>query len=113
MSFNTVPPSDSTYWELLDELVQDEPVGSGDPDLLGLLAAVGISKGRKFEPDERMRRILDEALTVGNATARTLSFAPRDAEGWAYYPGSQWMNMLFAGGYEFLAPPPRSHPRVS
>ena len=101
-----MPPSDSTYWELLDELIQDEPVGSGDPDLLGLLAAVGISKGRKFEPDERMRRILDEALTVGNATARTLSFAPRDAEGWAYYPGSQWMNMLFAGGYEFLAPPP-------
>ena len=46
MSFNTVPPNDWTYWELLDELIQDEPVGSGDPDLLGLLAAVGISKGR-------------------------------------------------------------------
>jgi hypothetical protein len=44
-------------------------------------------------------------VTVGNATARTLSFAPREAEGWAYYPGSQWMNMLFSGGYEFLTPP--------
>ena len=106
VSFNTVPPADSSYWDLLDELVQEEPVGSGDPDLLGLLAAVGISRGRAFEPDERMRRILDEAATVGNATARTLSFAPREEEGWAYYPGSQWMNMLFTGGYEFLAPPP-------
>ena len=43
---------------------------------------------------------------VGNATARTISFAPRDEEGFAYYPGSQWMNMLFNGGYEFLTPPP-------
>ena len=110
VSFNTVPPNDWTYWELLDELIQDEPVGSGDPDLLGLLAAVGISKGQEFAPDERMRRILEEAVTVGNATARTLSFAPREAEGWAYYPGSQWMNMLFSGGYEFLTPPPEVTP---
>jgi hypothetical protein len=31
---------------------------------------------------------------------------PRDQEGWAFYPGSAWFNMLFAGGYEFLTPPP-------
>lgn len=106
LSFNTVPPNDWSFWEYINELIQDEPVGSGDPDLLGLLATVGISKGRAFAPGERMRTTLEDALTVGNATARTLSFAPRKEEGWAYYPGSQWMNMLFSGGYEFLAPPP-------
>ena len=53
-----------------------------------------------------MRAILEEAVAVGNATARTLSMAPRESEGMAYYPGSAWFNMLWAGGYTFMDPPP-------
>ena len=44
---------------------------------------------------------------VGNATARTVSFAFRPEEGFAYYPDSNWYNMLWVGGYEFLDPPPQ------
>ena len=106
LDMNTLNPNDFSYWETIDELIQQEPVGSGDPEILGLLAAVGIRKGQPFAPDERMREILDEAAAVGNATARTLSIAPRESEGMAYYPGSAWFNMLFVGGYEFLTPPP-------
>jgi len=54
-----------------------------------------------------MRKILEDAVVVGNATARTVSLAPRPEEGFGYYPDSQWFNMLFAGGYEFLDPPPQ------
>ena len=96
----------SRYWETIDEVVQQEPAGAGDPEIMGQLAAVGIRKGEPFDPDERMRGILEEAVAVGNATARTLSFAPRESEGMAYYPGSAWFNMLWVGGYEFLTPPP-------
>ena len=99
-------PNDFSYWEAIDELVQREPAGAGDPEILGQLAAVGIRKGQPFAPDERMRAILKDAIVVGNATARTLSIAPRESEGMAYYPGSAWFNMLFVGGYEFLDPPP-------
>jgi hypothetical protein len=105
-SFNTIPPNDHSYWETINGLVQQEPAGAGDPETVGLLAAVGIVKGKPFHPGERMRRILQDAVTVGNATARTVSFAPRPEEGFAYYPGSAWFNMLFVGGYEFLDPPP-------
>ena len=28
-------------------------------------------------------------------------------EGFAYYPGSAWLNPLFVGGYDFLDPPPQ------
>jgi hypothetical protein len=105
-SFNTVPPNDDSYWDLINEVVQAEPAGAGDPEILGLLASVGIVKGRPFAPDERMRKILGEAVAVGNATARTISFDPRDQEGWEYYPGSAWFNMLWEGGYEFLTAPP-------
>jgi hypothetical protein len=106
-SFNTIPPNDFSYWEAINAVVQQEPAGAGDPETLGLLAAVGIVKGKPFKPDERMRKILHDAVTVGNATARTISFAPRPEEGFAYYPGSAWFNMLFTGGYEFLDPPPQ------
>ena len=49
--------------------------------VLGLLASVGIVKGKPFEPDARIRRILEEAIAVGNAAARTVTFAhaPRRA----------------------------------
>jgi hypothetical protein len=107
VSFNTVPPNDFTFWEAVDRAVQREPAAAGEPELMGLLASVGIRKGQPFEPNARMRNVLEEAVVVGNATARTISFAPRPEEGFAYYPDSQWFNMLFLGGYEFLDAPPQ------
>jgi hypothetical protein len=104
-SFNTIPPVDDSYWDLINELVQAEPVEAGNPETLGLLASVGIVHGKKFEPDERMRKILSEAVKVGNATARTVSLDPREQEGWAFYPDSAWFSMMWEG-YEFLTPPP-------
>ena len=106
-SFNTVYPNDFGFWELVHELVQQEPPGASDPDLLGLLASVGIVHGKPFEPDARLRKILEEAVVVGNATARTVTFAARPEEGFAVYPDSAWESALFVGGYEFLDPPPQ------
>ena len=107
VAVNTIPPNDFGYWETINALVQQEPAGAGDPETLGLLAAVGIVKGKPFKPGQRMRAILQDAVAVGNATARTISFAARPEEGFAYYPGSAWFNMLFIGGYQFLDPPPQ------
>jgi len=105
MAFNTITPNDFSFWELANDLIQREPVGAGDPELLGLLASVGIVKGTPFAPDARMRAILEEAVVVGNATARTVTFAPRPEEGFAFYPGSEWSSALFVGGYQFMDPP--------
>ena len=110
-AFNTIPSNDFSYWEAIDELVQREPAGAGDPEILGLLAAVGIVKGKPFAPDERMRAILEEAVVLGDATARTIAYAPREKEGFSYYEGSAWFNPLFVGGYEFLDPPPQITPQ--
>ena len=104
-AFNTVPPSDFGFYELMNEVVQDELAGSTSAELMGQLSAIGIVKGQPFEPDERLRRILEEAAAVGAATSRALVFGPRAAEGWAYYDDSAWFNMLWAGGYTFETPP--------
>ena len=111
VSFNTIPPNNFSFWELLDEVVQQEPVDAAGPETMGLLASIGIVKGQPFAPDDRMRKILEDAVVVANATARTVSFAPRPEEGFAYYPDSQWLNMLFVGGYQFLDPPPEITPQ--
>ena len=105
-SFNTIPPNDYSYFEMLNELVQMEPATSFDPELLGQLAAIGIVKGKPFNPDDRMRKILTDAAAVGNAAGRALNWRPAESPDWTYYPGSAWSNMLWQGGYNFETPPP-------
>jgi hypothetical protein len=106
LEINTIPPNDATYYELLDSVVQLEPADSLNPELAGQFAALGIRKGKPFRPNARMRKILEEAAAIGNATARTLGLRARDAEGFRYYGDkSAWSNPLFVGGFEFLRPP--------
>ncbi|MFJ2538701.1 DUF1214 domain-containing protein [Pseudomonas sp. NPDC087614] len=105
-SFNTIPPNDFSYFQMLDKLVQLEPATSFDPELLGQLAAIGIAKGHPFNPDARMKSILTDAAAVGNAAGRSLNWSGADFPGWAYYPNSMWANMLWQGGYNFETPPP-------
>lgn len=106
-AFNTIPPSDYGFFELINENVQNEPATSYDPELAGQLAAIGIVHGKTFAPDERMKKILSEAAAVGQASGRALNwrFAMKHPD-WAYYDGSHWGSMLWEGGAFFETPPP-------
>jgi hypothetical protein len=106
-AFNTVPPTDASYFDLLNEVVQQEPPTSLDPELMGSLAAIGIEHGKPFAPDERMKKILAEAAAVGNAASRTLfNSQPRDPSWYYYGEDSNWWNMMFQTGAEFETPIP-------
>jgi hypothetical protein len=105
-AFNTIPPNDFSYFEMINELVQLEPATSFDPELMGQLAAIGIVKGKPFNPDARMKKILTDAAAVGNAAGRALNWRASDFPAWAYYPNSMWANMLWEGGFNFETPPP-------
>jgi hypothetical protein len=105
-SFNTIPPSDFSFFEMINANVQQEPANSYNPELAGQLAAIGIVKGKQFNPDARMRKILTDAAAVGNAAGRALNWRPSESLGWTYYPGSSWANMLWQGGANFETPPP-------
>src|SRR5690606_8116702 len=54
-SFNTIAPSDFSYFENLNKIVQKEPIHALDPESRGMLAAIGIVKGKSFNPDARMK----------------------------------------------------------
>ncbi len=55
--FRTVVPADHRFREPLNHVVQNEPVESCDPVILGFFASIGIEKGKAFAPDQRMRRM--------------------------------------------------------
>jgi hypothetical protein len=101
--FNMVNPADYRYWELLNQVVQEEPSDSLDQIRLGYYASIGIQKGKPFAPDERMKKILTEAAAVGDATARAIAFHMRDRDDY-YYADSNWQ-LPFIGGYKFQSQP--------
>src|SRR4030095_13981454 len=88
-AYNTIPPGDYGFFEMINENVQQEPATSYDVELAGQLAAIGILKGKPFEPDARMKKILSDAAAVGNATGRVLNWRYTAMHpDWSYYPNS-------------------------
>ncbi len=101
MSLNDIHSMDFSFFEEVNEVVQEEPNEAIDPETLGLLASIGIEKGKLFAPDERMRQILTEAANVGNATARALAFRCRLNDAF-FYPDSAWCTPFIGGSHEFV-----------
>jgi len=91
---NTVLPNDYSYYEALNAVIQREPVGFLNPETTGLIASIGIVKGKPFDPDDRMRKILIDAAAIGNATSRAITFYPRDPGQPTYQDSdSVWLNV--------------------
>ena len=98
-SYSTIHANNYEFYEELHTVIDREPVSMLDPELRGLIAAIGIQKSKPFEPDARMKKILTEAVAIGNATARGIFFRPR-MEGTYYYPHSAWATGFTSGSYE-------------
>jgi len=105
-SFNTIHPNNSEFFHHLDEVIQYEPMGWLDPETRGLFASIGIEKGKKFDPDDRMKRILADGVALGNAASRAIVWYPRydmNMKGVRIYPdtNSSWL-MGFVGRNVFF-----------
>lgn len=99
--YTTIHATDASFYDELNEVIQYEPANSGDPEFLGLAAAIGIKKGQPFKPDSRMKKILTEAAAIGNAAGRAVMYKPRNKEVY-FYPDRQWYSPLASGSHEFL-----------
>lgn len=110
-SFNTVHHNDFSFYEEINKTIQEEPLEMLNPETRGLFASIGIEKGKPFAPDARMKKILTDAVAIGNATIRSIVWSPRTSgsvdnmEGIQIYPDSNsaWMmgfldkNVFFNG----------------
>ena len=88
---NTVLPNDYSAFEKLHALIQQEPDDYLGPEAKGMMAAIGIEKGKPFEPDVRMKKILTDAAAIGNAAARSISYFPREPGNFIYGKDSAWV----------------------
>ena len=98
----TIHSMDYTFWEEVNSAIQREQAIGLNPEIRGLLASIGIEKGKEFNPDERMKKILTEAAAVGSITARALAAYPRDERFYVYPEERVWTNPFIDRRYDFL-----------
>jgi len=65
------------YWERLADAINREPIFERDRFFLSMLAPLGIEKGKPFKPSARQKKILEQAVLVGEAMAKANGFAKR------------------------------------
>jgi hypothetical protein len=98
-TLDTIHPVDARYFDDLAQLVSEEHDDAIDPETAGMLAAIGIEKGKPFEPDERMQRILAEAAKVGSFMALATSYKSRLPL--ERYEDRQWIEIANTGYPEY------------
>jgi hypothetical protein len=92
MEMNTIVPADYSFYTKLHKLVQEEPLDFMDMETLGLMRSIGIEKGKPFNPDARMKKILEDAVAIGEGIARTVTYYPRQEGQFAWNdPSSGWV----------------------
>ncbi|NND15142.1 MAG: DUF1254 domain-containing protein [Eudoraea sp.] len=98
--FNTLHRTDYSYFEEIDKLIQEEHNEAQSPEILGLLASIGIEKGKEFKPNDSKKKILTEAAAVGGAASRVMLYRSRE-EGAQVYPDSGWEHPWIGGSSTF------------
>jgi len=98
---NMIFPGGYEYFELLAKNLKDESVRPEDMAMLGMLAPLGIGIGKDFNPDKRMKEILQRAAKVGNAMARAIAYNSRNPNADFYGDANQWEKIFVSEAATF------------
>jgi hypothetical protein len=93
---DTLFSDDARFFDDLAWIVEREPADRFSDGDRFQLAAIGIERGKPFQPDAERRKLLDEAAQFAEAIARTNSFASQD-DARLVYPDRRW-EWAFVGG---------------
>ena len=85
--WDTLPKYDISFFRDLSDSINEEPVLERDLAMMGLLSAIGIEKGRPFNPDEKTQQILEMAIEDAYDYMQDL-FVNRAFRN--YIEGTQW-----------------------
>jgi hypothetical protein len=87
--FHSLPAYDASWFRELAAMVNEEPVRERDKVMLGMLASLGIERGKTFEPDAEMQKALDAAIVDAQRIMQKFFETPGKALA-PWWPGSQW-----------------------
>jgi hypothetical protein len=92
---NMLPVRDGGVFGQLKQLVDSEGSNLASADGLGMLASIGIVKGKPFSPDERTRLILDRAASTAYKMSRVIGFEEALGDrSLRIYPDRRWVNPM-------------------
>ncbi|WDZ75041.1 DUF1254 domain-containing protein [Ensifer adhaerens] len=92
------------FWQKLSEIIEQEPVIEKYLPMYGLLAELGIEKGKAFEPDARMAAILEKAAREGRDQLHVSAFDSTRSDRFAW-PDRKWEWVgLVPGSVQFETP---------
>ncbi|HEX4862331.1 MAG TPA: DUF1254 domain-containing protein, partial [Rhizomicrobium sp.] len=83
--FEAIAPFDAGFYATLSRMMNEEPVHERDLTAMGGLHALGIEKGKPYEPDGATREVLDGAVAEAHAL-----FMLDNAKVRPWWPGSRW-----------------------
>ena len=90
-----LPRTDATAFQQLKYLVDTEGSNLADPDWLGMLAGLGIVRGKPFKPDARTSKILADAAMTAYKSSRVLGLQETSGEvDFRVYKDRRWVNPI-------------------
>jgi hypothetical protein len=90
--FHSLPIYDATWFRELAAMVNDEPVRERDKAMMGMLASIGIERGKAFAPDAALQKTLDAAIVDARRLMQSY-FSTSDEALSPWWPGSQWSSL--------------------
>jgi len=88
----TLPVYDMTFFEKIVELLNDEPLLERDKVMGGMLASIGIEKGKPFAPAGKVKKALEKAVEDGFAYMEYMFETPGYSTQ-IYWPDRQWLGI--------------------
>ncbi|MCP3472637.1 DUF1254 domain-containing protein [Bradyrhizobium sp. CCGUVB1N3] len=89
---NMMYPVDNTFWTKLKALVDYEPISAISQDMRGVLASIGIIKGKPFNPTAKQQELLKKAVETAPKMIVAMRQLGRSDERNRYYKDRQWEN---------------------
>ena len=90
-----LPLSDGSVFDHLKMLVDSEGSNLASSDGLGMLASIGIVRGKPFNPDAHTREILDRAAKTAYKMSRIIGFKEEvSGRSLRIYPDRRWINPM-------------------
>ncbi len=88
---NYLFPNDDGYFAVLDRFIQSDVNDPADPYMHGMLAAIGIKKGKLFSPTKRERKILSAAAGTAWKMAKNIAANFDREDGALWYKDRHWI----------------------
>ena len=82
---------DASYFSMLNRFIQGDVTDNVDPYMHGMIATLGIEKGKPFEPTERQKELLNAAAKTAWKMAKNIAANYDQEEKALWYKDRQWI----------------------